>query len=437
MANLVGNFVSKLVLNDVFLQKCLMDKTNKFSSISFTDEYAEDSEYVLINRLASQDLNEIISHWKIPKPKLIINVLGGTNSDGLTSKLKRSVREGLTKAAAYGQAITLTDGLNFGISRHVGRGKRDFSHTCVSKYDPPLIGFINANNTFLGLELLHHSEKNVSLSTKGLHVNKKPFAYKTGSDALEAQHTGFFLYENCNVIDRRYQVMRKMQCMWNISSVMVLVGGHENLYKNIFRQLSNGTPLVVLRKSGGISDIIAKAFTQANQPDMVGIEKEKNCLDVQAILNFKELIVVHDDSKSDSFEYSIFRAVIQKQISFCNGSCSEQKLLEMQLSLALDFDQYEFAYNEILQSGRMTITETKSHRKCLENALKLNNSSFFGVLTTDDYNIRECVNVGFLNRIYKAVDINDEWCFLRKLGYNVSDSSGVVIDGEDKYIKGG
>ena len=85
----------------------------------------------------------------MPRPQLILSVLGGTNNGTLPHQIKKSFKSGLIKAAAFTNAWIITDDTNKSIMRLVGEAMRDDS----DKYNNfvPAIG-ITDSSKFQNLE---------------------------------------------------------------------------------------------------------------------------------------------------------------------------------------------------------------------------------------------------------------------------------------------
>uniref|UniRef100_A0A803YJ06 TRPM SLOG domain-containing protein n=1 Tax=Meleagris gallopavo TaxID=9103 RepID=A0A803YJ06_MELGA len=62
----------------------------------------------------------MVNEWQMELPKLVISVHGGTENFKLPSKVKQVFSKGLVKAAETTGAWIITEGINSGVSRHVG-----------------------------------------------------------------------------------------------------------------------------------------------------------------------------------------------------------------------------------------------------------------------------------------------------------------------------
>lgn len=130
-----------------------------YSSIKFTNEYTEDSDYAYVNdyNTTGQQLVDLIQQkWKIDVPKLVINVLGSENSGYLPSNVRKCFRKGIIKSAGFTRGMIFTDGSNSGISRHIGAAKRQFSNISKFTTNIPVIGFNTFRKVHLGNELFSH-----------------------------------------------------------------------------------------------------------------------------------------------------------------------------------------------------------------------------------------------------------------------------------------
>uniref|UniRef100_A0A4X2LFF1 Transient receptor potential cation channel subfamily M member 6 n=1 Tax=Vombatus ursinus TaxID=29139 RepID=A0A4X2LFF1_VOMUR len=78
-------------------------------------------------------LHLMLKEWKMELPKLVISVHGGIQNFVMPRKLKQVFGQGLIKAAETTGAWIITEGINTGVSKHVGDALRAHSSQCLRK----------------------------------------------------------------------------------------------------------------------------------------------------------------------------------------------------------------------------------------------------------------------------------------------------------------
>ena len=103
--------------------------------------------YCATASLSKSKLASVFERWRVPEPKLIINIIGsGPCSDQLSYSIKCSFRRGILKAAADSKAWIFTDGYETGISRQTSNGIQEYSHLSKGSTLVPLISFTSLRN---------------------------------------------------------------------------------------------------------------------------------------------------------------------------------------------------------------------------------------------------------------------------------------------------
>ncbi|KAF3815937.1 hypothetical protein GH733_016042 [Mirounga leonina] len=78
-------------------------------------------------------LHLMLKEWKMELPKLVISVHGGIQNFKMPSKLKEIFSQGLVKAAETTGAWIITEGINTGVSKHVGDALKAHSFQSLRK----------------------------------------------------------------------------------------------------------------------------------------------------------------------------------------------------------------------------------------------------------------------------------------------------------------
>ncbi|ERE79397.1 transient receptor potential cation channel subfamily M member 6 [Cricetulus griseus] len=110
--------------------------TDTFGTINFQDgEHVYHSKYIRTSWDTQSDhlLHLMLKEWNMELPKLVISVHGGIQNFKMSSNLKETFSQGLVKAAETTGAWIITEGINSGVSKHVGDALKAHSSKCLRK----------------------------------------------------------------------------------------------------------------------------------------------------------------------------------------------------------------------------------------------------------------------------------------------------------------
>ena len=367
----------------------------------------------------------------------------------------------------------------------VCRASRQYSNVGESSSNTPIIG-VSAYSQILEGEALHKhvnevfdtkSTNSYNFIDGGCCFNPRPYKYyarklgelfnfgEENSDSLDCNHSHFILtngkredsfevwYEIFDFIRQDLHTARK------IPSVMILVGGELSLMKQLLKYLKDMVPIVVMKKSGGLSDRIIRAISEAADDIKIeGVKRLELDDDLRELLNLKHLIVIHDEERDGDIDSSIFFAVIKVGIkvnqlyeiynnnfkqfrskticvrnknnnnavrrrdSIAQGARFTSNLIKEQIKLALIYDQFDFAFEQILENGQKNFSNAFHHQICLELAILMDKPNFVDLLMSDEYNITMLTSAKTLNKFYSMIDPSSSDELLCKLGYKYDDS---------------
>uniref|UniRef100_A0A803YRJ8 TRPM SLOG domain-containing protein n=1 Tax=Meleagris gallopavo TaxID=9103 RepID=A0A803YRJ8_MELGA len=102
----------------------------------------------------------MVNEWQMELPKLVISVHGGTENFKLPSKVKQVFSKGLVKAAETTGAWIITEGINSGVSRHVGdalKGRASPYLRKICAVGIPPWGIIENQRDLIGKDVKMHS----------------------------------------------------------------------------------------------------------------------------------------------------------------------------------------------------------------------------------------------------------------------------------------
>ncbi|KAA3672755.1 uncharacterized protein DEA37_0000648, partial [Paragonimus westermani] len=131
--------------------------TNAYGTVEFQGgPHPTKARYVRLRYDTSPEvvLHLLLHEWRIRVPNLVISTLGGLANAPLQSKLQRVVQSGLLRAAKTTGAWVITNGLDIGVTRHIGEALGDDVHVRGSNIVALGIapwGYVQHRETLLGL----------------------------------------------------------------------------------------------------------------------------------------------------------------------------------------------------------------------------------------------------------------------------------------------
>ncbi|KAJ8347327.1 hypothetical protein SKAU_G00287280 [Synaphobranchus kaupii] len=153
--------------------------TDAFGELEFAGAGHRHSYFL---RLSCDTPPEIVytimtTHWGVPKPNLVVSVVGGEGREKLQPWVRDALRQGLVKAAQSTGAWILTGGLREGVGRCVGEAVRDHSTAASSLSQSKVIA--------LGIApwgLVHNKEQLVNPQVILLSPLEMEWAYQQNID---------------------------------------------------------------------------------------------------------------------------------------------------------------------------------------------------------------------------------------------------------------
>ncbi|XP_061465295.1 transient receptor potential cation channel subfamily M member 6 [Rhineura floridana] len=210
--------------------------TDAFGTINFQDsDHTYHAKYIRTSYDTKIDqlLQLMMKEWQMELPKLVISVHGGIQNFKLPSKLKQLFSKGLVKAAETTGAWILTEGINSGVSKHVGDALKTHASQYLRKIwavGIPPWGIIENQRDLIGKDVvcLYQTLSNPlsKLST------------------LNSMHSHFILADDGTV--GKYG--NEMKLRRNLEKYLSL--------QKIHTRLGQGVPLVGLVVEGGPNEIL-------------------------------------------------------------------------------------------------------------------------------------------------------------------------------------
>ncbi|XP_049752146.1 transient receptor potential cation channel subfamily M member 6 isoform X1 [Elephas maximus indicus] len=390
--------------------------TDTFGTIKFQDgEHTYHSKYIRTSYDTKLDhlLHLMLKEWKMELPKLVISVHGGIQNFKMPSKLKEIFSQGLVKAAETTGAWILTEGINTGVSKHVGDALKAHSSQSLRKIwtvGIPPWGVIENQKDLIGKDVL------CLYQTLGNPLSKLT--------TLNSMHTHFILsddgtvgkYGNEMKLRRNLEKYLSLQKIHSrtrqgVPVVGLVVEGGPNVILSVWETVKDNDPVVVCEGTGRAADLLA--FTHKHLVDEGTLRpqvKEEIIHMIQNAFNFslkqsKHLFQIlmecmaHRDSitifDADSEEQQdLDLAILTALLKGTNLSASEQ------LNLAMAWDRMDIAKKQILIYGQHW--KPGSLEQAMLDALVMDRVDFVKLLIEYGVNLHRFLTIPRLEELYNT-----------------------------------
>ncbi|XP_054544865.1 transient receptor potential cation channel subfamily M member 6 isoform X2 [Talpa occidentalis] len=390
--------------------------TDTFGTINFQDgEHTYHSKYIRTSYDTKLDhlLHLMLKEWKMELPKLVISVHGGIQNFKMLSKLKEIFSQGLVKAAKTTGAWIITEGINTGVSKHVGDALKAHSSQTLRKISTvgiPPWGVIENQKDLIGKDVV------CLYQTLGNPLSKLT--------TLNSMHSHFILsddgtvgkYGNEMKLRRNLEKYLSLQKIHSCSRqgvpvVGLVVEGGPNVIISVWEIVKDKDPVVVCEGTGRAADLLA--FTHKHLADegtlRPQVKEEIICM-IQKTFNFslkqsKHLFqilmecMVHRDSitifDADSEEsQDLDLAILTALLKGTNLSASEQ------LNLAMAWDRVDIAKKHILIYGQHW--QPGSLEQAMLDALMMDRVDFVKLLIEYGVNLHRFLTIPRLEELYNT-----------------------------------
>ncbi|XP_035877640.1 transient receptor potential cation channel subfamily M member 6 isoform X1 [Phyllostomus discolor] len=390
--------------------------TDAFGTINFQDgEHIHHAKYIRTSYDTKLDhlLHLMLKEWKMELPKLVISVHGGIQNFQMPSKLKEIFSQGLVKAAETTGAWIITEGIDTGVSKHVGDALKAHFSQCLRKIwtvGIPPWGVIENQRDLIG--------KDVVCLYQALG---NPLCKLT---TLNSMHSHFILsddgtvgkYGNEMMLRRNLEKYLSLQRIHSrsrqgVPMVGLVVEGGPNVILWVWETVKDKHPVVVCEGTGRAADLLA--FTHKHFADEGTLSpqmKEEIICMIHNTFNFslkqsKHLLqilmecMVHRDSiiifEADSEElHDLDLAILTALLKGTSLSASEQ------LNLAMAWDRTDIAKKHILIHGQHW--KPGSLEQAMLDALVMDRVDFVKLLIEYGVNLHRFLTIPRLEELYNT-----------------------------------
>ncbi|XP_051779562.1 transient receptor potential cation channel subfamily M member 5 [Erpetoichthys calabaricus] len=406
-------------------------RVRTFGKIEFKGSVTNHAKFVKehYSTNAAELYSTLTEAWNLSAPNLVVTMMGGEGHFQMKPWLRDTVRKGLVKAAQSTGAWIVTNGLRFGVTRHVGEAVRDHSLASTSsKVKVIAIGITP-------LKMVHDRE---CLFTA---KNDEP-AYYHAEDlphgptySLDSNHSHFILVEEDEqhpdgTTDLRIKLLKHISEQRTgyggtgsieIPVLCLLIHGDLNTLERIYRVMENSTPCLIFAGSGGIADVLASIKNLPCDTDTVQellMEKFHSKFSrvdilrwtelIKLILEQQHLLTIHDPAQEGSEELDT--VILKALVKACKSQSQEAQEYLDELKLAVAWNRVDIAKSEIF-NGELE-WRSCDLEEVMMDALVNDKPDFVKLFIDNGMNIYEFLTYGKLQELYCSIP---QKCLLNEL----------------------
>uniref|UniRef100_A0A8C9MZV4 non-specific serine/threonine protein kinase n=1 Tax=Serinus canaria TaxID=9135 RepID=A0A8C9MZV4_SERCA len=395
-----------------------MSPTDAFGTINFQDgDHTYHAKYIRLSYDSNLDqlLHLMVKEWQIELPKLVISVHGGIQNFKLPSKIKQVFSKGLVKAAESTGAWIITEGINSGVSRHVGdalKGRASPHLRKICAIGIPPWGIIENQRDLIGKDVV------CLYQTLGNPLSKLSTLNSMHSHFLMADDGTVGKYGNEMMLRRnleKYISLQKIHARMGqgVPIVGLVLEGGPSVILMVWEYVraSPAVPVVVYEGTGRAADILAFAHKHTGDTgDLCPQVKEEILMMIQNIfrleqkqssrlfhvlmecMKHRESITVFDAESED--EQDIDLAILTALLKGTNISASDQ------LDLALAWNQLDIAKKHILVYGQHW--KVGALEQAMLDALVMDRVDFVKLLIEHGVNMHRFLTISRLEELYNT-----------------------------------
>ncbi|XP_061181480.1 transient receptor potential cation channel subfamily M member 2-like [Saccostrea echinata] len=421
--------------------------TDAFGELEFVGYEDIQRKYIRIDTETNMRdvLHLLLNVWDMKKPNLLISVTGGTENFRMKSKLKDIFRRGMIKASTSTGAWIITGGINAGVMRYVGEAMRDYWLTAASTVPVVALGI-----TTWGC--VKNREDLQDTFGSGLWPATYTMTPTTDRNekCLDPNHTHFLLVDNGTnnqpgveikfraALERAIANIKTGNSQDDVFVPMILLlieGGLDSL-ESVRESIRNGIPVVIVKWSGGLADILADIFESAKVEcitiksngsnrtrsrsvtdnsipnklrktigETLGQDKIEEYYTIlcECVVQ-RELVTVFDYHSTLGIDVAILKSLLK---------ANKDQVFD-QLKLALAWNRIDIAKSEIFTEDK--IWPPGSLHEILFSAIKQDRVDFVDLLLDNGISFKDFVTQ---ERLLKLYNTTPDHSLLRELLYRV------------------
>uniref|UniRef100_A0A5F8HBL9 non-specific serine/threonine protein kinase n=1 Tax=Monodelphis domestica TaxID=13616 RepID=A0A5F8HBL9_MONDO len=392
--------------------------TDTFGTINFQDgEHTYHAKYIRTSYDTNleQLLHLMLKEWKMELPKLVISVHGGIQNFELPCKLKQVFSQGLIKAAVTTGAWIITEGINTGISKHVGDALKAYSSQSLRKIwtvGIPPWGIIENQRDLIGKDVVCLYQTLGNPLSKLTTLNSLHSHFILSDDGTVGKH-GNEMKLRRNL--EKYLSLQKIHFRMGqrVPVVGLVVEGGPNVILMVweFVRDSSPVPVVVCEGTGRAADLLAFTYKHTvDEGELRPLVKEQIIHMIQNTFNFslkqsnhlfkilmqcmehKDAITIFDAESEEQHDLDL--AILTALLKGTNLSASEQ------LNLAMAWNRMDIAKKQILIYGQHW--KAGSLEQAMMDALVMDRVDFVKLLIEYGVNLHRFLTISRLEELYNT-----------------------------------
>ncbi|XP_069817937.1 transient receptor potential cation channel subfamily M member 6 isoform X3 [Dendropsophus ebraccatus] len=392
--------------------------TDAFGTINFQDgHHTYHAKYIRVSYDTSSDqlMHLMIKEWQMELPKLVISVHGGVQNFKLPSKVKQVFGKGLVKAAETTGAWILTEGINTGVSKHVGDSLKAHASQHLRKICAigiPPWGVIENQKDLIGKDAVCLYQTLVNPLSKLTTLNSMHSHFIMVDDGTAGKY-GNEIKLRRNL--EEYISLQKIHTRMGqgVPVVGLVVEGGPNVILMVWEYVRStpAIPVVVCEGTGRAADILA--FTHKHTADKREISAQLKDEILQMIqqtfslghrqanhvllilmecMESRDSITIFDAESEEQQDIDI--AILTALLKGTNMSAPDQ------LSLALTWNRVDIAKKHILVYGQHW--KVGSLEKAMQDALVMDRVDFVKLLIEYGVNMHRFLTISRLEELYNT-----------------------------------
>ncbi|XP_040273005.1 transient receptor potential cation channel subfamily M member 6 isoform X3 [Bufo bufo] len=392
--------------------------TDAFGTINFQDgHHTYHAKYIRISYDTSLDqlMHLMIKEWQMELPKLVISVHGGIQNFKLPSKVKQVFGKGLVKAAETTGAWIMTEGINTGVSKHVGDALKAHASQHLRKICAigiPPWGVIENQKDLIGKDAVCLYQTLVNPLSKLTTLNSMHSHFIMVDDGTAGKYGNEMkLRKNLEEYISLQKIHTRMG--QGVPVVGLVVEGGPNVILMVWEYVRStpSIPVVVCEGTGRAADILA--FTHKHTADKREISAQLKDEILQMIqqtfslghrqanhilfilmecMECRDSITIFDSESEE--QQDIDMAILTALLQGTNMSAPDQ------LSLALTWNRVDIAKKHILVYGQHW--KVGSLEKAMQDALVMDRVDFVKLLIEYGVNMHRFLTISRLEELYNT-----------------------------------
>ncbi|XP_062239027.1 transient receptor potential cation channel subfamily M member 6 [Platichthys flesus] len=391
--------------------------TNAYGIVDFEDTATRvcRGKYirVAVDSKAEALLQLMLREWQMERPKLLLTVQGGSENFSLPPKVKQAFSKGLMTAALSTGAWILTDGINSGVSKHVGEAVKTFGGHDLRKRNTVGItpwGVIDNNMDLIGRDVFRPYQPLGNPLSKRACLNGFHSHFLLVDDGTLGKH-------GCQQglrrkLEKQIQLQKiHPRLKQGVPVVCVVVEGGPAIVSTVLDYVSSvpPVPVFVFEGSGRAADLLAFLYKQTAADRHLDADIKEDFLvrigDVLRVdsaeafhlynlfmqcMDNRQSITIFDSESDDQVPPDA--AILTATLKGTKASPAEQ------LSMALAWDRADIAQKDILVYGQHW--QVGSLEQAMLDALVMDRVSFVKLLIDNGMTMSRFLTVDRLEELY-------------------------------------